>query len=188
MSMAGAPNYFRAAIKRLESRVPHKKIFDQPIPAKKWKINKGDVVAIINGPETGKQGKIVGIQRANNRVHIEGVNMRRRTEKSPSPGVPGKIITYPGPIHVSNIQLIDPEGNVPTKIWRRYTDEGEKVRVSKASGSIIPKPEWKREKPRAILKGPKDTDPENVYEVTYEKYIARLHPNSRKSESNEGDT
>ena len=187
MSMAGAPGYFRAAIKRLQARVPHKKIFDKPIPQKKWKVNKGDIVAVINGPETGKQGKIVGIQREHNRVHIEGVNMRRRTEKSPSPGVPGKIITYPGPIHVSNIQLIDNEVNGPTKVWRRYTDEGEKVRVSKASGSIIPKPEWKREKPRAILSGPKDTEPDDVYQVTYEKYVAQLHPRSRKSSENEGE-
>lgn len=144
-----------------------------------------NLLAVINGSETGKQGKIVGIQREQNRVHIEGVNMRRRTQKSPSPGVPGNIITYPGGIHVSNIQLIDPESQVPTKIWRRYTDEGHKIRVSKVSGSIIEKPEWKREKPRSVLTGPKDTEPDDVYKVTYEYYEAKLHKSNRKKEIEE---
>lgn len=181
----GGPGYLRVALKRLDARAPHKKVFDTPIPVKKWIVNKGDLVAVINGSETGKQGKIVGIQREQNRVHIEGVNMRRRTQKSPSPGVPGNIITYPGGIHVSNIQLIDPESQVPTKIWRRYTDEGQKIRVSKVSGSIIEKPEWKREKPRSVLTGPKDTEPDDVYKVTYEYYEAKLHKSNRKKEIEE---
>ena len=80
----------------------------------------------------------------------------------------GPTLMAPASIHYSNVNLVDPQTNLPTKVWRRFLDDGTKVRVSKASGAIIPKPEYSRDRPRNLLVGPKDTAPDDVLEVTYE--------------------
>ncbi|EWM23073.1 putative 39s ribosomal protein mitochondrial precursor [Nannochloropsis gaditana] len=163
-------------MKMLEKRLPHKKKMLEPIKPSRWTIFKGDKVEVINGPETGKQGTIIKVLRAQNRVIIDGVNVRRRTQQPSGSGQPGKIITYPAALHVSNVSLLDPESHEPTRVARRYLESGVKVRVSASSQKILPKPEYRREKIRRAAVSPKDTLPEDVYEVTYEGYLAPSRP------------
>ena len=75
------------------------------------------------------------------------------------------------PIHVSNVGLIDPEYNMPTRIKYGFLEDGTKVRISKKSGSIIPKPDRSDkkyiERTKNFKQGPNDTPSEVVLEKTY---------------------
>ena len=155
-----------------------------PTHIHRWTILKGDQVEVINGPEKGKQGTVLKVLRAANRLIIEGVNVRRRTQKPTPNGQAGKIITYPAALNVSNVSLLDPESKQPTKVSRRFLEDGTRVRVGRRSGVVLPKPEWKRENIRRAAVGGKDTLPADVYEVTWEDYVAP----ERKEKKKEGPT
>ena len=154
---------------------------------KRWNLVTGDMIEVIQGPQVGQRGKIMAVLREKNRVIIEGVNMRRRIVKPKMDGTPGRIITAPCSIHYSNVMLVDPTIDKPTKVSRGYLEDGTKVRVSKKSGNIIPKPEHVRLIPRSMVMGPKDTKPEDVFEVTfadYEKYLPHMYGDYGKYEKN----
>lgn len=71
----------------------------------------------------------------------------------------------------------------PTKISRRYLEDGTKVRISKKTGHIIPKPAYERGKPRSVVLGPKDTTVEAVHEITfadYEKFLPYIYATERR--------
>lgn len=71
----------------------------------------------------------------------------------------------------------------PTKISRRYLEDGTKVRISKKTGHIIPKPIFERSKPRSVVTGPKDTTVDAVHEVTfadYEKYLPLIYATEKR--------
>jgi large subunit ribosomal protein L24 len=155
----------------------------------RWNIVSGDVVKVIQGPQEGQQGKVVTMLRHQNRVIIEGVNMRRRAVKPGMDGTPGKMVTRPCAVAYSNIMLVDPTTGEPTKITRRFLEDGTKVRISKASGQVIPKPDpLVNRAPRNSLPGPHDTLPEDVFEVTFEDYELYLpHIYESKKETTEGD-
>jgi large subunit ribosomal protein L24 len=136
----------------------------------KWNIIRGDMVAVTQGPQSGQQGKVIAVLREKNRLLIEGVNMRRRIVRSQAEGTPHKIQVKPCTIHYSNAALVDPSDGKPTRVARRFLEDGSKVRVSKRTGHIIPKPAYERLIPRSILTGPKDTIEADVFEVTYENY------------------
>ncbi|CAM9500327.1 unnamed protein product, partial [Ectocarpus fasciculatus] len=137
------------------------------VETNRWNIVRGDLVQVTQGPQTGQQGKVLAVLREKNRLLIEGVNMRRRIVRSQADGAPSKIQVKPCTVHYSNAALIDPSDGQPTKIARRFLEDGTKVRVSKRTGHIIPKPEYERVIPRSIVTGPKDTVEDDVYEVTY---------------------
>ena len=173
--------------KKLMKPVQKFKPNDQHGNFKRWNIVKGDIIEVIQGPQVGKRGKIMAVLREKNRVIVEGVNMRRRIVKPKMDGTPGRIITAPCSIHYSNVMLVDPSIDKPTKVSRGYLEDGTKVRVSKKSGNIIPKPEFVRDIPRTMVMGPKDTKPEDVFEVTfadYEKYLPYMYGDHGKYEKN----
>jgi len=107
------------------------------------KIRKDDNVQIMAGKDSGKQGKVTRTDPKSERVYVEGLNMikrHQRAQPSPSgqgPGVEGGIIEKEGPIHVSNVMLLDPTDNKPTRIGIRTTDDGNRQRFSKRSGEAI---------------------------------------------------
>lgn len=156
--------------------------------SRKWNIVKGDYVQVIQGLQKNQKGKVISVHRAKNRVLIEGVNMRRRTIRPTMDGQQGKIITKACTIHYSNVMLIDPSTNLPTKVSRRYLEDGTKVRVSKQSGEVIAKPDPLADRiPRSVITGPKDTKPEDVFAVTfsdYEKYLPFIYGSKGKAEKN----
>ncbi|TYZ57036.1 hypothetical protein PybrP1_009789 [[Pythium] brassicae (nom. inval.)] len=146
-----------------------------------WHIVRGDLVEVVNGPHKGKQGAVVGVIRDQNRVIVENINMvpaeqHSRYVKS-TPATPGRSYLSPGPIHYSNVNLVDPSIGKPTRVAMRFTDDGDKVRVSKKTGTIIPKPDLLKERqvPRRTETGVFDTAPEDVLERTVEDWeVTRL--------------
>jgi len=107
------------------------------------KIRTDDFVQVMAGKDAGKQGKVSRTEPGKEKVYVEGLNMikrHQRAQPSPSgqgPGVEGGIIEKEGPIHVSNVMLIDPKDNKPTRVGFRQTDEGNRQRFSKRSGEAI---------------------------------------------------
>ena len=107
------------------------------------KIRKNDTVMVIAGNDKGKTGKILKVFPKTSRIIIEGINLRKRhtkpTQKSPQGGIQEKE----APIHSSNVMILDPKSNEPTKIGARIildekTGKKKIARVSKASGEMIP--------------------------------------------------
>ena len=145
----------------------------------RWKIVTGDLVRVVQGPQAGQEGKVLQILRKANRVLVENVNIRKRSVKPKMDGTPGKMVSKPCTVHYSNVMLIDPTTGEPTKVARRFLEDGTKVRISKKTGHIIPKPDpLANRKIRTTIVGPKDTAPESVFEVTfpdYQKYMPFLY-------------
>jgi large subunit ribosomal protein L24 len=102
----------------------------------KFKIKKGDKVVVLTGRDKGKSGEVLRVQRAENRVVVQGVNMMKR-HTAPRPGEPGGIVEREAAIHVSNVAHIDPKSQQPTRVGHRFLDDGRKVRFAKRSGEIL---------------------------------------------------
>ncbi|XP_075109132.1 uncharacterized protein LOC107769620 [Nicotiana tabacum] len=145
-----------------------------------WRILRGDNVITISGKDKGETGTIKRVIRSQNRVIIEGKNLVKKHIKQ-GQGHEGGIFTVEAPLHVSNVQVVDPVTGKPTKVGIRYLEDGSKVRVSRgigASGSIIPWPEILkiRTTPRPTIAGPKDTPMEVVMERTYDPKTGKCMP------------
>eukprot|EP00042_Codosiga_hollandica_P017142 m.45939 g.45939 ORF g.45939 m.45939 type:complete len:191 (-) comp47335_c0_seq1:45-617(-) len=135
----------------------------------KWKIFTGDKVEVIGGPETGKQGTVVAVLRRRNKLIVEGVAKHRRMMKKTADN-PGGIFTNEAPIDYSRVALLDPVDNAPTKVRWGFLPSGEKVRISKRSDHVIPKPIWTRrdfKSRNAYLEGSMDTKATPAVAVTY---------------------
>ena len=104
----------------------------------KLKIKKGDQVVVISGSNKGAKGEVLKVMRAENRVLVQGVNMRTH-HKKPTQGTPGGIEKLEGPIHISNVALADPKSGKATKVGYKALKDGTKVRVAKASGETLDK-------------------------------------------------
>ena len=102
----------------------------------KFKIKKGDKVVVLSGRDKGKSGEVLRVERAENRVIVQGVNMMKR-HTAPRPGEPGGIVEREAAIHVSNVAHIDPKSQQPTRVGYRFLDDGRKVRFAKRSGEIL---------------------------------------------------
>ena len=107
------------------------------------RVRKGDQVKVISGKDKGKTGQVLRVEPKKGRVFIEGLNIQKRHQKPRTlrdvqrGGQIGGIIEAEGPIHVSNVMLLDPEGNKPTRVGVRRDDQGRRIRVAKTSGKDI---------------------------------------------------
>jgi len=104
------------------------------------KIKTGDKVKVLSGKDQGKTGKVIQVlQSKKNKqsyVVVEGLNILKKHMRSGRRGEKGQIIELPAPIHISNVILIDPKSDKPSRIG--YKQEGnEKKRVAKVSGEFI---------------------------------------------------
>jgi large subunit ribosomal protein L24 len=104
--------------------------------ATKFKIKKGDKVVVITGRDKGKQGEVLRVLRAEERVLVQGVNMVKR-HTAPSQLSPGGIIEKEASLHISNVAHIDPKSNKPTRVGYKIDKDGRKTRVAKRSGESI---------------------------------------------------
>lgn len=104
--------------------------------AEKFRVRKGDTVAVTSGREKGKTGEILRVDRGRRRVVVQGVNMVKRHTR-PSPTTPGGILEKEAPLDVSNVALLDPEDGKPTRVGFRRLEDGRKVRYSKRTGEVI---------------------------------------------------
>jgi len=145
------------------------------IKIKQWNIVLGDTVEILprhdgkwKHRDEGKQGVVTKVIRSRNSVIVEGRNMTHRSRSGPE----GRKLLYmkESPLHVSNVMLVDPETGNRTKIVKKVID-GERLRVSRSTGAVIPKPailsayKDKRKPPNALT----DTEPHLVLQRTYIK-------------------
>ena len=105
------------------------------------KIKKGDHVVVTVGKDKGATGTVIAAYPTRQRVLVQGVNMIKINKKVTNQGVRGAkeggITTQEAPIHVSNVQLVDPETHKPTRVGYTVNEDGKKVRVSRASGKEI---------------------------------------------------
>jgi large subunit ribosomal protein L24 len=103
------------------------------------KLRTDDEVVVISGKDKGKTGKIIRVDRSKDRVYVEGINIVKRHQR-PNPGRPNApvgVIEREGPVHVSNVALLDPKEKKPTRVGTRRTEDGGRMRVTKRSGTEI---------------------------------------------------
>jgi large subunit ribosomal protein L24 len=103
--------------------------------ATKLKVKKGDKVVVITGRDKGKSGEIVRVLREENRVVVQGINLAQRHQKQ-SMSQEGGIVQKELSIHVSNVALIDPKTDKPTRVGFKMDGE-RKIRVARRSGEAL---------------------------------------------------
>jgi large subunit ribosomal protein L24 len=101
------------------------------------RIRKGDTVAVISGSDKGRRGEVLRVLPKEERAVVQGVNIAKRHTKPRGMGQPGGIVSQEATIHLSNLVLIDPKSDKPTRVGFRVLEDGRKVRVAKATGDVI---------------------------------------------------
>lgn len=101
------------------------------------KIRVNDQVKVIAGKDKGKIGTVTRVLVEESRVVVDGVNKAKRHVKAKQ-GQSGQIVEFSASIHASNVQMICPKTNKATRIGYTITEAGEKVRIAKISGEVIP--------------------------------------------------
>jgi large subunit ribosomal protein L24 len=103
------------------------------------RIRADDEVVVIAGKDKGKTGKVLRVDPKKDRVFVAGLNMVKRHQR-PNPGRPNAqvgVIEKEGPIHVSNVAIVDPKDHKPTRIGITRDDEGRRRRVSRRTGTEL---------------------------------------------------
>jgi len=106
------------------------------------KIKKNDNVIVISGNYKGKTGKVLKVFKSEDRVIVEGVNLRKRHSKPTQKNPQGGITEKEAPIHVSNVMIIDPKTGKGTRIGKKIIIDDKigkrkSVRISKSSGEML---------------------------------------------------
>ena len=106
------------------------------------KIRRDDEVVVISGKDRGKTGRVLRVDRAKQRVYVEGLNIIKRHQRPMQvPGAQraeqvGGVVEKEGPIHISNVMLIDPKDKKPTRIGVSR-EGGMRKRITRRSGSEL---------------------------------------------------
>jgi large subunit ribosomal protein L24 len=101
------------------------------------RIKKGDTVIVLTGKNKGKSGRILSVLPSKERVIIEGLNIVKRHMKPSKKYTKGGIIEKESPIHISNVMLMCPKCNKPTRISNIVLDDGRKLRTCKKCSELI---------------------------------------------------
>ena len=107
------------------------------------KIRRGDTVQVMSGKDSGKTGRVLRVDPKKNRLFVEGLNIVKRHQRPRSlkdtqrGGKVGGVIEKEGPIHVSNVMIVDPRENKPTRLRIERTPEGGRERVTKRSSAKL---------------------------------------------------
>ncbi len=107
------------------------------------RIRKNDTVIVTGGKDRGKSGKVLRVDPAKQRVFVEGLNIVKRHQRpeqardTQRAGSVGGVVEKEGPIHVSNVALLDPKENRPTRVGIQIGEDGRRRRVAKRSGTIL---------------------------------------------------
>jgi large subunit ribosomal protein L24 len=103
------------------------------------KIRKGDRVTVLSGRDKGRRGEVIAVSPAEGRALVRGVNMVKRHQKQTAQQE-GGIVSKEASVHLSNLALLDPKDDKPTRIGFKYVGEGrdrKKVRIARRSGVEI---------------------------------------------------
>ena len=103
----------------------------------KLHIKKNDTVIVLAGEDKGKTGKVLKVLVDKQRAIVEGVNMVSKSMKPSAKNPQGGIEKKEAPIHISNLNVVDPQSGKATRIGRRLNEQGALVRYSKKSGEEI---------------------------------------------------
>jgi large subunit ribosomal protein L24 len=107
------------------------------------KIRRDDIVQVIGGKDSGKTGKVLRVDPKRDRVYVEGLNIVKRHQRPRSVketqrgGKVGGVIEKEGPIHISNVMLVDPKADKPTRVGVERSTDGKRVRVAKRSSTRL---------------------------------------------------
>ena len=107
------------------------------------KIRRGDTVQVISGKDAGKQGKVLRVDPRKSKVFVEGLNIVKRHQRPRSlkdtqrGGQVGGVIEKEGPIHISNVMVMDPRDNHRTRVRVERTPEGRRERIAARSGQKL---------------------------------------------------
>lgn len=104
---------------------------------RKFHIKKGDLVQVNAGVDNGKQGKVLEVLPEKERAIVEGINMISKHTKPNATHPQGGIIKQEAPIHISNLNIVDPTTGKGTRIGRKADENGKLVRFSKKSGEVL---------------------------------------------------
>ena len=103
------------------------------------RIKTDDEVIVIGGKDRGKKGKVLRVDPKNEKVYVEGLNIvkhHQRPQQTAGGQTAGGVIEREGPIHVSNVMLVDPKDGKPTRVGVEIVD-GKRLRVAKRSGQRL---------------------------------------------------
>jgi large subunit ribosomal protein L24 len=106
------------------------------------RIKSGDEVIVIGGKDRGKKGRVLRVEPARNRLYVEGLNIVKRHQKprqvagAQRAEQVGGVIEKEGPIHLSNVMLVDPKQGKPTRLGVEFED-GKRYRVARRSGTRL---------------------------------------------------
>jgi len=103
----------------------------------KLHIKKGDTVYVNAGEDKGKTGRVLKVFVTKQRAVVEGINMVSKSTKPNAKSPQGGFQKKEAPVHISNLNVLDPKGGKPTRIGRRLNAKGVLVRYSKKSGEEI---------------------------------------------------
>lgn len=107
------------------------------MPRVKSHIRKGDTVRVIAGKYKGAEGEVISVNREKSQVLVKNVKIIKKARK-PTPENPrGGFVEQEAPLHLSNVQLIDPQAGTPTRIGVKILADGRKVRVARKSGAQL---------------------------------------------------
>lgn len=103
----------------------------------KLHIKKGDTVMVISGEDKGHSGRVLEVLVKEQRAIVEGLNMIKKHAKPSAKNPQGGIISKEAPIHISNLNVVDPKTGKATRIGRRLNENGKLIRYAKKSGEEI---------------------------------------------------
>ena len=104
--------------------------------AQQFRIRKGDTVCVISGKDKGKSGQVLKVNRQDNRLLVQGINLIKRHQKQ-TISQEGGVIQKEASIHISNVAHMDPVSKKPTRVGIKFLENGQKIRIAKRSGETI---------------------------------------------------
>ena len=103
-------------------------------------IRRNDNVIVTTGKDSGKRGRVLKVLPLKNRLIVEGINIiKRHTKPNPQKNIKGGIVEREAAIHASNVMLVDPDTNEPTRIGSKTLPDGTRVRIGRKSGAVVDK-------------------------------------------------
>ena len=106
---------------------------------KKMHIKKGDMVKVLAGEDRSKQGRVIEVDRSRMIALVEGININKKHSKPTTATPQGGIVDKEGPVHISNLMLIDAKTGEPGRVGRKANKEGKLERYLKTKGTTTTK-------------------------------------------------
>ena len=104
------------------------------------KIRKNDTVVVISGKDRGTRGRVLQVSHPTSKILVEGVSIiKRHTKANPQKNIQGGLVERESMIHISNVMILDPDTDKPSRIGSKVLEDGSRVRISRRSGAVLDK-------------------------------------------------